>query len=71
MSISQLSQEVRKTDLRNSYLASFFQHLLETAQFSLPLSVSAEQEQAFKNALAERIAKGKAAAEQFVEEYSK
>jgi hypothetical protein len=71
MSISQLSQEVRKTDLRNGYLASFFQHLLESAHHSLPLSVTVEQEAAFKNALAERIAKGKAAAEQFAEEYSK
>ena len=52
-----IDQEARKTDLRNSYLASFFQHVLETAQFSLPLSVTAEQEAAFKAALAERVAR--------------
>lgn len=71
MEISYTTQESRKASLRNTYLASFFQHLLETAEFSLPLSVTAEQEQAFKKALAERIAKGKASAEQFAEEYSK
>jgi hypothetical protein len=71
MSYSNKEIELRKNELRNTYLASFFQHLLETAEFSLPLSVTAEQQQAFKNALAERIAKGKASAEQFVEEYSK
>ena len=71
MEISYTTQESRKASLRNTYLATFFQHLLETAEFSLPLSVSAEQEQAFKKALAERIAKGKASAEQFAEEYSK
>jgi hypothetical protein len=66
-----IEQEARKTDLRNSYLASFFQHLLESAHYSLPFSVTAEQEAAFKKALAERVAKGKADAEQFAEEYSK
>ena len=71
MEISYTTQESRKASLRNTYLATYFQHLLETAEFSLPLSVTAEQEQAFKKALAERIAKGKASAEQFAEEYSK
>jgi hypothetical protein len=71
MSYNNKEIELRKNELRNTYLASFFQHLLETVEFSLPRSLPAEQQQAFKNSLAERIANGKAAAERFVEEHTK
>lgn len=69
--MSTVDQETLKTNLRNSYLASMFQHLLESAHYSLPFSVTAEQEAAFKKALAERVAKAQAGAEQFAEDYSK
>lgn len=69
--MSTVDQEARKTSIRNSYLASMFQHLLESAHYSLPFSVTAEQEAAFKKALAERVAKAQAGAEQFAEDYSK
>jgi len=71
MEMTYTNEEARKRELRNSYLASMFQHLLESAHYSLPFSVTVEQEQAFKKALAERVAKAQAGAEQFVQDYTK
>jgi hypothetical protein len=42
---------------RARFCASMFKFLLDTAHHSLPLSVTAEQEAAFKAALAERVAR--------------
>jgi sugar phosphate isomerase/epimerase len=44
------------------FQAKMFKFLLETAHHSLPFSVTAEQEEAFKKALGERLAKQEAIA---------
>ena len=71
MEMTNTNQEALKLKLRNSYLASMFEYLLETAHHSLPFSVTVEQEKAFRKALDERIAKAQAGAEQFVQDYTK
>jgi hypothetical protein len=71
MEMTNTNEEALKLKLRNSYLASMFQYLLESAHHSLPFSVTVEQEKAFRKALAERVAKAQAGAEQFVQDYSK
>lgn len=71
MEMTNTNEEALKLKLRNSYLASMFQYLLESAHHSLPFSVTVEQEKAFRKALDERIAKAQAGAEQFVQDYTK
>jgi hypothetical protein len=67
--MSEIDQEARKTDLRNSYLVSMFQVILDGAHSYLPFTVTVEQEKEFREKLAKRVQKAKEGADKFVQEY--